>query len=476
MPVTIDWGQKIINVPQDYLTPVVSPTLYELNIDTFRKDLKALEASEEGMPELDTHSHNTEVTVAGTTIARVVEIINGYTITFEDGQYAVNLVGANSNIAEVQNVNQVSTRSFNTAGLITVTSGSGLSQAQNDELFAIRTVVPNNVWEEAIASHQNAGSTGEALEEASTAATLPDGAGIADAVWDETLTPHVTSTDSAADALAAAAEGASPPPTPAEIADAVWDEVLGPHVTSTGSTGDALDTAATAASATPTAGEVADAVWDEDKADHTGSGSFGEAVGDVHATSPPPGAKLTRAPDQLTPVVKDTAVVAMMYLVLQSDHVTPAAGVAAPTIVISKNGDPWQGISPTVTDVGAGWWKVELTADHTDTAGVLVVRASSGDCDESSQSFFVEARPDYRAGTIQAGTLSTTQATTDLQETAVDHWKDSFIRFTSGTLRGQVRFVTGYTPPSGGPVGGTLTFEALTSAPSAGDLFVLVNA
>jgi hypothetical protein len=39
-------------------------------------------------------------------------------VTFEDGQYAVNLVGANSNIPDKTNVNQVSVRAFNTAGLV----------------------------------------------------------------------------------------------------------------------------------------------------------------------------------------------------------------------------------------------------------------------------------------------------------------------------------------------------------------------
>lgn len=119
MAITIDWGEKIINVPRTDLTLIQSsPTeIRELNLNDFRMALKALEESEDGMMFLDTHRHNTEVTVAGVTLARVIEIINDYTITFEDGQYAVNLVGANSNVADVVNVNQVSVRSSNSAGL-----------------------------------------------------------------------------------------------------------------------------------------------------------------------------------------------------------------------------------------------------------------------------------------------------------------------------------------------------------------------
>jgi len=119
--ITIDWGAKIINIPQSYLTDL-GGGVYELDTDQFRLDLKDLEDDEEGMNFPDTHRHTTEVVLSGVTYARFVEIINGYTITFEDGQYAVNLTGSNNNISDVTNVNQVSVRSFNSAGLITVSN------------------------------------------------------------------------------------------------------------------------------------------------------------------------------------------------------------------------------------------------------------------------------------------------------------------------------------------------------------------
>lgn len=119
MAITIDWGTKVISVPKADLTLIQStPTeIRQLNLDTFRLTLKDLEDDPEGMPFDRTHNHNTSVTVGGVTLARVIEIINGYTVTFEDGQYAVNLVGANSNVGDVVNVNQVSVRSANSAGL-----------------------------------------------------------------------------------------------------------------------------------------------------------------------------------------------------------------------------------------------------------------------------------------------------------------------------------------------------------------------
>jgi len=120
---TVDWESRIINVPLSDLT-LISTGVYQHDIDVFRLALKDLEDGE-GMPYPDTHRHNTAVTISGITIARVFEIINGYTITYEDGQYRVVLVGANNNIIEVANVNQVSIVPTNSAGLIQVNTSGG---------------------------------------------------------------------------------------------------------------------------------------------------------------------------------------------------------------------------------------------------------------------------------------------------------------------------------------------------------------
>lgn len=143
MAISINWANKIIFVPKEdtNLIQVFPTEIRELNLNTFRLALKDLEDSEDGMVFPDTHRHNAEVTVAGLTLARVIEIINGYTVTFEDGQYAVNLPGANSNVGDVVNVNQVSIRTFNSAGLITVSSGSGLSVEEHDKLLSLPSLL-----------------------------------------------------------------------------------------------------------------------------------------------------------------------------------------------------------------------------------------------------------------------------------------------------------------------------------------------
>lgn len=118
MAISINWGTKVITIPQADLT-FVSGTLYELDVNQFRLDLKALEDDEEGIWALDTHRHNADETIAGTTFPDQVIIINGYTVTFEDGQYAVRLINANNNLFDegIINRNQVSIIPTNSAGL-----------------------------------------------------------------------------------------------------------------------------------------------------------------------------------------------------------------------------------------------------------------------------------------------------------------------------------------------------------------------
>jgi hypothetical protein len=144
MAITIDWETKVINIPKADLTLVQStPTeIYDLDVDWFRLQLKDIEDNIEGVPFSDTHRHNTAVTLGGLTLARVVEILDPYSITFEDGQYAVNLVGANNNVADKTNVNQVSVRSNNSAGLISINTntGSGLSTDEHVQLMKTLTV------------------------------------------------------------------------------------------------------------------------------------------------------------------------------------------------------------------------------------------------------------------------------------------------------------------------------------------------
>lgn len=120
MAISVDWPPKIITVPKadTVLVDIGPPEIRSFSVDTLRLALKDLEDEFiGGIYSDDTHSHNPPVTVGGVTLARVVEIINGYTLTFGNGVYAVNLEGGNNNIVDVLNLNSVQVRSNNSAGL-----------------------------------------------------------------------------------------------------------------------------------------------------------------------------------------------------------------------------------------------------------------------------------------------------------------------------------------------------------------------
>ena len=119
MAISIDYTTRIISIPKSDLALVQSTPseIYELNIDDFRLNLKDIEDSVGGISFVDTHFSSTAVTVDGAVVSRVFEIINGYRITFEDGNYTVNLVGASTNIAEVVNLNQVQVRGTSSTAL-----------------------------------------------------------------------------------------------------------------------------------------------------------------------------------------------------------------------------------------------------------------------------------------------------------------------------------------------------------------------
>ena len=133
MAITVDYSTKIISIEQSDLT-LISGTLYELDTDAFRLILHDIQDSEEGIWADTMFNHNTEVTVAGTTFARTIELINGYSIEFEDGSYSVRLAGSNNNLFDVENgilqQNSVQVIAQNSAGLQTVNTGGTVAPTQ----------------------------------------------------------------------------------------------------------------------------------------------------------------------------------------------------------------------------------------------------------------------------------------------------------------------------------------------------------
>lgn len=177
------------------------------------------------------------------------------------------------------------------------TTGEALGSAGG--VGASPTDIANAVWDMATASHTLAGSFGESSQgvvSVARANLLDNLADLDVAVSTRASSVVASATYSAVDDLEgrltagrannldlldaaissrATAASVAALPTVSAIADAVWDEALSGHLTA-GTTGATLNDAATMAA--PTAGQIADAVWDEGRAGHIAVGSFGEVV------------------------------------------------------------------------------------------------------------------------------------------------------------------------------------------------------
>jgi hypothetical protein len=120
MTIFINPATFVINVPKADLTLIQSTPneIRELDSNLFRHWLDDWMDSEDGIYLPKTHVHNTVVTIDGLDYARTIEVLTPYTVTFEDAQYQVNIVGSNNNIHSRRNPNQVSLVPSNSAGLV----------------------------------------------------------------------------------------------------------------------------------------------------------------------------------------------------------------------------------------------------------------------------------------------------------------------------------------------------------------------
>ena len=99
---SIDWPSGVISILKSDMTLIQSTPSEIYNLDTVQlwQDLRDLEETEDGRMFPRVLDYNPPVTVSGIQLAPVILITDYYTITFEDDQYAVNLIGSNNNIGK----------------------------------------------------------------------------------------------------------------------------------------------------------------------------------------------------------------------------------------------------------------------------------------------------------------------------------------------------------------------------------------
>ncbi len=116
---------------------------------------------------------------------------------------------------------------------------------------------------------------------------------------------------------------------------------------------------------------------------------------------------------------------------------------------------------------------MDITGNLSGSVGSVTARVTANtdqiSGDATSATNLSKSALGIEPGAAIAGTLSTTQMTTDLTEATDDHYNGRIIIFTTGVLKNQATDITDYT-------GATklLTYTALTEAPTATDEFVIV--
>ena len=139
MAITIDEATKVISVEQIDLT-LISGTLYELDTNAFRLAVKKLLGEQRHIWMDVAVAHNGEVTVAGTTFARSVELINGYSITFENLSYSVRLAGSNNNLFDIDGA------ILNPSALVTVVAQNAAGLISSPDITVIRKLIQNEQY------------------------------------------------------------------------------------------------------------------------------------------------------------------------------------------------------------------------------------------------------------------------------------------------------------------------------------------
>lgn len=139
MAPTIDWPSGVITIPKSDSSLIQTSPIERRSLDLAQLilDIRALEASEDGRGGFPlVASYTSESTLSGTVFAPQLRIREEYySVTFENGPYQLVLSGANSNISDVQNLNEVQVIPQNSAGLVSLTEINNALKSVNDTVY-----------------------------------------------------------------------------------------------------------------------------------------------------------------------------------------------------------------------------------------------------------------------------------------------------------------------------------------------------
>jgi len=81
-------------------------------------------------------------------------------------------------------------------------------------------------------------------------------------------------------------------------------------------------------------------------------------------------------------LIKNGSTPRIVFLMVDATDDETAETGLSPTVQISKSGGVFANVTNSVTEIGNGWYYVDLTATETDTDGPLIVRATATGADE----------------------------------------------------------------------------------------------
>lgn len=205
---------------------------------------------------------------------------------------------------------------------------------------------------------------------------------------------------------------------------------------------------------TASSAQLVDDVLDEALAGHATAGTLGKAIADIETDA---AAILVDTGTTIPGVLGTPAGADLATDIAAVDAVADAILVDTGTTIPGVLGTPAG--ADLATDIATVDTVVDAIKVITDALGAT----AAANLAKSAGSAGIVS------GTAQTGTLSTTVMTSDLSEATDDHYIGRTIIWLTGALAGQSTDITDYSGTSG-----TLTYTAVTEAPSNGDTFIIV--
>lgn len=215
------------------------------------------------------------------------------------------------------------------------------------------------------------------------------------------------------------------------------------------------DTITASALATSAVDELVDATWDEATSGHSTAGTTGKALTDAGSAGDP---WSTALPGAYGAGTAGNIVGNNLNATVSSRLPTANITLSGGAVTVGTNNDK------TGYSLANGAITAAVVATGAIDADALATDAVTEITDAMKTAFGIVS------GTADSGT-TTTMVDAALTQADTDYWKGSLVVFTSGTISGQARLITGFTPASD-----TVTFAPATTQAVGTNTYIIIPA